>query len=101
MLKEITFSVRWARDINWNVYCMEWSCQNKKIKEKPETVRKGDYTDQRNEIIRGMRVDADEETRETEMTVFVFLCISLYEILVTFWKIFFSEATCHNYLTLH
>ena len=48
-----------------------------------------------------MGVDADEETRETEMTVFVFLCISLYEILVTFWKKFFSEATCHNYLTLH
>ena len=60
--KEISISARWTRDINWNVYCMVWCCQNKKKrKEKLEIYQIGDYADQSNEILREMSVDVDEE----------------------------------------
>ena len=64
---------------------MRWCCQNKKVKEKPENVRTGDYTDQSNEILRQMKEDIDEEDEESWKDCF---CISLYcdEILVIFWK---------------
>ena len=37
----------------------------KKLKEKLETVQIGDYTDQSNKVLKEMRVDVDEEDKES------------------------------------
>ena len=53
---------------------MGWCCQNNKKTNKLETVQKGDYTDQSNEILREMRVDVDEEHDKSWKGCF---CISM------------------------
>ena len=64
---------------------MEWCYQNKKRQEKLQTVEIGNYTDQRNEILREMRVNVDEEDEESRKGCY---CISLHcnEVLVISWK---------------
>ena len=58
---------------------MGWCRQNKKRKEKLETIQIWDYTDQSNKILGEIRADLDEEDEESWKD-----CFSLYcdEILV-------------------